>query len=181
MSKLLDPQAFWESVKSEDSPAWPVVCVDLNGVLDIPSHWNGNVEKYPVAPGASLFLFRLRQHFNTVVIFTATLPVSLAVEWLEENGLLKFVHYVTNHKVPAKVYIDDKAVCHEGNFEDTLRRAIKHKPHWQKATYSIQRPEAAEHFLNICEGPFDISSYNKEIAAYIRELEDKLHDLERSL
>jgi hypothetical protein len=55
MSKLLDPQEFWESIRSEESAAWPVVCVDLNGVLDIPSRWNGKVEKYPVAPGPRCF------------------------------------------------------------------------------------------------------------------------------
>lgn len=181
MSKLLDPQEFWESIRSEESAAWPVVCVDLNGVLDIPSRWNGKVEKYPVAPGASLFLFRLRLHFNTVVVFTATMPVEFAIEWLEEHDLLKYVHFVTNHKIPAAVYIDDKAVCHYGNFDDTLQRAIRHVPHWQNHK-RLERPQEVEQFISIYDKKPQITDgYNVlEFATvqYIRQLEGKLHDLE---
>jgi hypothetical protein len=68
------------------------------------------------------------------------MPVEFAIGWLEENNLSRYVDFVTNHKIPAAVYIDDKAVCHYGNFDDTLQRAINHVPHWNRKeqTYDLE-------------------------------------------
>lgn len=130
--KRLDPQTFWESIPSEDSPVWPVICVDLNGVLDQYSGWNGKVEHHPLNPGAKAFLLRLREHFNTVVVLTATMPLEHAIEWLVEVGLDSYVDYVTSHKVPAAVYVDDRAVTFKGNFAETLEEVIHFIPYWKE-------------------------------------------------
>ncbi len=130
--KTLDPQEFWNSIPTEDSPAWPVVCIDLNGVLDQYQGFNGTVEHYPPAPGVGAFLNALRAHFNTIVVFTATLPLDFAIDWMVQWNLDKQVDYITSHKIPAQVYIDDRAIQHRGDFEDTLRQAKEFKPHWQK-------------------------------------------------
>lgn len=127
-----DADEFWSSIKSEDSPHWPVVCVDLNGVLDEYKGWTGKVEAYPVAKGAREFLEELRDYFNTIVVFTATIPVQFAEMWLIENDLDFLVDFCTNHKVPAQVYIDDRAVCHRGNFKETLEQVKTFNPHWRK-------------------------------------------------
>jgi hypothetical protein len=47
-----DPQAFWDSIPSEDSPYWPAICIDFNGVIDSYTGWNGKVEDHPPAPNA---------------------------------------------------------------------------------------------------------------------------------
>lgn len=129
--KELNPQEFWNSIPTEDSPAWPVVCVDLNGVLDQYKGYNGELQHYPIAEGAAAFLRALRGQFNTVVVFTATLPLDFAIEWVVQSGLDGLVDYITNHKVPAQAYVDDRAVCFRGNFEDTLAELKEFKPWWQ--------------------------------------------------
>ena len=131
MSKLLDPQEFWESVRGEESAAWPVVCVDLNGVLDQYTGWNGLVETFPPAEGADRFLTELRKRFNTVVVFTAIQPLSVAEGWLVETGLDKYVDYITSFKIPAQLYIDDKGIQHRGDFDETLRLIDSFVPHWK--------------------------------------------------
>jgi hypothetical protein len=127
-----DPQAFWDAIPDESSPAWPVVAVDLNGVLDQYRGWSGKVEMFPPAEGVKGFLRDLRDDFNTIIVFTATMPISVAEEWLAEHGLDEYVDYVTNWKPPAAVYIDDKAVTHRGSFEDTLRAVADFVPHWER-------------------------------------------------
>ena len=127
-----NPYSFWDNIDSEASPAWPVICIDLNGVLDEYSGWNGRVAEHPVVEGAHEFLQELRKHFNTIVIFTATMPISFAENWLRKNGFEDEVDFCTNHKVPAQVYVDDRAVCHNGNFQETLHKVLTHNPHWRK-------------------------------------------------
>lgn len=176
----LDPLEFWKSVDTEQSSAWPVVCVDLDGVLNVPSDWNGTVEHYPVAEGAVNFLLNLRDHYNTVVVFTATLPLEFAAAWLEQNGMLDMVDFLSNHKVPAQAYIDDKAVCHYGDFNDTLHRAINHVPHWKKQRM-LNRPEDVEHWMKTWESYPRNKMWNLTeftLLDYIKSLEHRLLELE---
>lgn len=132
MIKPFDPIEFWNSIPNEDSPSWPVICVDFNGVLDQYTGWTGEVRYTPPAIGVKQFLCELRKYFNTVVIFTATMPLEDVETWLILHNLDGYVDYVTNHKVPAEVYVDDRAVCHRGNFNETLQQAISFDPHWKK-------------------------------------------------
>lgn len=129
--KTLNPQEFWDNLKTEESPLWPVVCVDLDGVLNVYKGWNGALEDYPKAPGAETFLTLLRVKFKTVVIFTATLPLEYAEAWLIRHDLDFYADYITNWKVPAAVYIDDKAVCFKGDFLETLKEVLEFEPHWK--------------------------------------------------
>lgn len=126
-----DPQAFWDSIPTEDSPVWPVACVDVNGVLDVYTGWSGKVEMFPLAEGAREFLVRLREHFNTIILLTATMPVKMVEQWVEENGLSDLIDGVTNHKVPADVYLDDRAVTFIGNYDLALEEMINFTPHWK--------------------------------------------------
>lgn len=129
--KRIDPESFWNSINTEESPFWPVACVDLDGVLNKPQKWNGYVQHFPVAEGADVFLAKLRSKFNTIVVFTATMPLEFAEEWMRKVDLDRYVDYISNHKVPATVYIDDRAVTHRGDFEETLEHALNFKVHWE--------------------------------------------------
>lgn len=132
MKRNFDPQWFWDSIDSEDSPLWPVVCVDFNGVIDTFSGWNGKVEDYPPATDAKWFLEQLREEFATVIILTATRPYTQVEEWFEKYGLDHLIDWVTNVKVPAVCYIDDRAIPHDGDFYHTLVDIAQFKPHWEK-------------------------------------------------
>ena len=52
-------------------------------------------------------------------------------EWLAKHGLAEFVSTVTDKKPPAHVYVDDRAICFEGDFEKTMDRIGGFKAHWE--------------------------------------------------
>lgn len=133
MTKLLsNPEDFWKLIPNTQASAWPVVCVDFNGVID---SWNkpydGTDKEYPPAPGATEFLITLKLHFPTVVIFTATIPLEKVERWFVRYQLDQYITLYSNHKVPAKVYIDDRAVTHKGDFRATLQQALDFKAFWE--------------------------------------------------
>lgn len=128
--QLLDPQEFWDSIPDETSDVWPVICLDFNGVFDQYPGWEGMVKDYPPAEGIEQFLFELTHRFNTIVVCSATLPISRVSSWLYQQGLAQYIDYVTNHKPPSTVYVDDKAVTHRGDFKETLEAIEKFIPHW---------------------------------------------------
>jgi beta-phosphoglucomutase-like phosphatase (HAD superfamily) len=113
-----------------ENPQRPIVCVDLNGVLDAytgwkhPEHWDA-----PRA-GAHEFLRALTERGFDVVVFT-TRHHTQARRWLQEHDLLRYVSAVTRKKPPAHVFVDDRAVCFRGDFQDTLENIVHFKAHWE--------------------------------------------------
>jgi len=53
-------------------------------------------------------------------------------KWLR-YGLDGFVSEVTDRKPAAHVFVDDRAVCFRGDFEDTLRQIDAFSAHWEAA------------------------------------------------
>jgi hypothetical protein len=113
-----------------DTPEVPIVCVDLNGVLDSYTGWKHADHWDPPRPGAHAFLQRLVEQGFAVVVFTTRHHVQ-ARRWLREHGLLTYVSAVTRRKPPAHVFVDDRAVCFRGSFEETLERVANFKAHWE--------------------------------------------------
>jgi len=108
----------------------PRICVDFDGVLNDYSGWKGETELGELAPGASDFLFRLMQAGYEVVIFTTRNP-ALVWLWLAEREIDGLVDDVTGSKPPAKVYVDDRAICHRGDFNLTFSVLDGFKAHWE--------------------------------------------------
>jgi hypothetical protein len=111
--------------------AKPIVCVDLNGVLDTYSGWQGPEHWDPPRDGAAAFLEALNGQGFTVVVFT-TRWTNDARRWLEEFDLLRFVAEVTDRKPAAHVFIDDRAVCFRGDYATTLADVAKFTAHWEQ-------------------------------------------------
>jgi hypothetical protein len=89
---------------SEDA----TVLIDFDGVL---SESSGPYERGhfgpPIPEGIKLLRLCLQHNYN-VVIFTARKETDLVANWLRDQG---FPHmYVTNHKIPASSYVDDRAI-----------------------------------------------------------------------
>lgn len=89
---------------SEDA----TVLIDFDGVL---SESSGPFERGhfgpPIPEGLKLIRLCL-QHGYQVVIFTARKETDLVANWLRQQG---FPHmFVTNHKIPASSYVDDRAI-----------------------------------------------------------------------
>jgi hypothetical protein len=113
-----------------DNPSAPLVCVDLNGVLDRYAGWKNPDHWDPPREGAREFLKSLADRGYEVVIFTSRHP-DQATRWLRTHGLLEFVRTVTDRKPPAHVFVDDRAVCFHGDFDETLRSIDTFKAHWE--------------------------------------------------
>lgn len=108
----------------------PVICVDLDGVLNLFDSWRSPEYFHPLRPGAREFLARLNQEGYRVVIFTVRW-YEWVEKWLNENGVREFVDEVTDRKPPARVYLDDRAVCFRGDFEEAYRQIAGFKPFWE--------------------------------------------------
>ncbi|MEU3565767.1 hypothetical protein [Kitasatospora sp. NPDC006786] len=118
-----------------DSPASQAVGFDLDGTLAIDQGWQGGRIGLP-QPGAIEALRTIARQ-RAVFVFTARprrwlLEIADWVTWY--SGLEAFVDpfegraywtprgpvLVTNNKLGAACYIDDRAVHHAGDWDDTL-------------------------------------------------------------
>jgi hypothetical protein len=108
----------------------PVVCVDLNGVLDAYTGWKSPEHWDPPVPGAEAFLRSLVEHGYRVVVFTTRWQDD-ARAWLEEHGLLRWVSEITDRKPAAHVFVDDRAVCFRGDFGEALQQVLRFRAHWE--------------------------------------------------
>ena len=108
----------------------PRICVDFDGVLNTYVGWKGREELYKPREGVYEFLEELDSKFN-VVIFT-TRNSKLVWDWLKKYHLDFFVDEVTDIKVGAVVYIDDRALKFNGDYAETLSELEEFKTHWEK-------------------------------------------------
>jgi hypothetical protein len=113
-----------------EAPPQPIVCVDVNGVLDTYTGWRGAEHFDAPRPGAAGFLAALRARGFMVVVFTTRHPEGVW-RWLRTHGLDGLVGEVTDRKPAAHVFVDDRAVCFNGDFEDTLRKVSEFTAHWE--------------------------------------------------
>lgn len=105
-----------------------LLLIDLDGVLN---DYRGNYNKDLIPPmknGAGEFLGKLSEKFD-IKIFT-TRDKKLAHDWLETNGLCKYVSGVTNIKEPAYLHIDDRCIRFDGNFKNTVDEIETFNVYW---------------------------------------------------
>ncbi len=109
-----------------------IVCVDLDGVLNLFDGWKGAGYFHPPRPGAEEFLRALVEQGYRVVVFTVRWKEHVE-QWLVEHGLRGLVSEVTDRKPPAHVYLDDRAICFRGDFDAALSQIRSFKAHWETA------------------------------------------------
>ncbi len=112
-----------------DTP--PVVCVDLDGVLNTFDEWRGADYFHPPRDGAREFLAGLKASGFQVVVLTVRWHEWVRA-WLAEHRLAEFVDEVTDRKPPAHAYVDDRAVCFRGDYNDTLANIRTFRPFWME-------------------------------------------------
>ena len=94
------------------------ICVDFDGVLNVYTHYDPN-NLCKMREGCPQFLEQLSKKYR-ITILTSREPNTVK-EWLEEHNLSNFVKQVTNIKIPAVYYIDDRAIPFEGDYDKVLR------------------------------------------------------------
>ena len=105
------------------------VCVDFDGVMNEYTGFDENDLCEP-KPYLEEFLCKLDDNYD-VVIYTCR-DIYKVQSWLYRYGLENIPVKVTNEKIPAIAYIDDRAIQFNGNFNEVLEKLHHFKPYWQK-------------------------------------------------
>ena len=105
------------------------ILVDLDGVLN---EYNGNFDENiipEIKDGANEFIQNLHQNY-TIKVFTTRNKI-LTTKWLIKNNLDKYISDITDIKEPAYLHIDDRCICFDGNYNNTINQIQNFKP-WYK-------------------------------------------------
>lgn len=103
--------------------------IDLDGVLN---EYDGSYDPNTIPAikdGAREFLEELSKVYD-IKIFTSR-PMKLTAKWVIENNLDNIISDITNIKTPSYLMIDDRTICHNGDFEQTLKNINEFQVHWK--------------------------------------------------
>lgn len=103
------------------------VAIDLDGVLDNYTKYTDEIPS--VRKGAREFIVKLSKDYD-LILFT-TRSSKLATEWLINNEIDKYFKDVTNVKIPAHIYIDDRAINFNGDYDKTLEKIKNFNVYWK--------------------------------------------------
>ncbi|MBR1424541.1 hypothetical protein IJ579_03150 [bacterium] len=109
------------------------ICVDFDGVLNKYTGWKGEDELFDIREGCEEFLQKLYESYN-ITILTTRNPEKVQ-DWLKKYNVEKYIKQVTNKKVPAVLYVDDRGLQFNGNFNDTLNQIENFKTHYEKTDF----------------------------------------------
>ena len=104
------------------------IAIDLDGVLDNYTKYTDNIP--PIKKGAKEFIAKLSKDYN-LILFTTRSP-KLATIWLINNKIDKYFKDVTNVKVPVYIYIDDRAINFNGDYNKTLGEIKDFEVYWKE-------------------------------------------------
>ena len=103
--------------------------IDLDGDLNM---YEGKYDenKLPkLRQGAREFVQKLNIDYD-LVLFTTRNNLE-ATKWLIENKMDKYFKDVTNVKEPAYIYLDDRAIGFNGDYQNTLTQIEDFKTYWK--------------------------------------------------
>lgn len=115
------------------------ICVGFDGVLnEYNNHEEGNLGE-PLS-GSQDFIKELCRKYKVVILTSR--PKEQVIRWLRSNGFPSME--VTNRKVPAVAYIDDRAIQFNGSYIQTIYEALNFKPYWMERYYRVYDVETGE-------------------------------------
>lgn len=95
------------------------LAIDFDGVIhSYKQGWTGEIPEDEPMPGVESALQKLYDDGWELIVFS-TRNEDHIWDWLDKYGLHHFFTDVTNTKIPAKLYIDDRGY-HFENWEDTI-------------------------------------------------------------
>lgn len=116
----------------------PTVVFDFDGVISTyKSGWIGEtVIPDPVVPGIKELFEKLRKNNYRVVVVSTRCRSDAGMEavkqYLSDNDIV--VDEVSAYKPPAVCYIDDRAICFDGNTDGLFEKILYFKS-WTEYTY----------------------------------------------
>lgn len=136
------------------------ICVDFDGVLnEYDGYEEGNLDE-PLT-GSKEFIKELRKKYKVVILTSR--QKEQVIDWLNNNGFPSMK--VTNRKVPAVAYIDDRAIQFNGNYKKVISRLKNFKPYWAKEyyrVYNIVTDETIDLFNDIYDATKVCDSYQSQ-------------------
>lgn len=116
-----------------------MVCVDLDGTIAHYKEWEGEDHFGEPVPGARDALGKLRDMGWTVIIYTTRSNREKIRQYLEKNSIpFDYINESPSQpanavggKLYAQVYVDDRAIQFNGNWQETLAEIIRFKP-WEE-------------------------------------------------
>jgi len=107
-----------------------VIALDFDAVIADYNGWKGADHKGNLLTGAREFIEELFNLGFDLYIVTSR-PTKGIGKWLKLNNIDHFIKGVTNLKMAAFCYIDDRAINFNNNFEETLEKIKTFTP-WYK-------------------------------------------------
>lgn len=112
-------------------PFRPTIMIDLDGVLN--DYKKYDAKNIPwLKDDTYKFLEKLSSEDRYDLILFTSRNKWQAKRWLKKTHTDKFFKGVTNKKLPAFVYIDDRAIQFKGDYEQTLKEIKTFKPYWKE-------------------------------------------------
>ena len=106
------------------------ILIDLDGVLNEYGKEKFDENFIPeMKKGANEFLQELSKDAELYLFTTRNLMLS--AKWLIENDLDKFFKDITNIKIPAFLYIDDRTIRFDRNYKITLNDIKNFNVYWK--------------------------------------------------
>ena len=110
----------------------PTLLIDLDGVLNEYGNEKYDQNHIPdIKKDAKEFLEKLYSLDKYSLVLFTTRNLLLASKWLIKNELDGYFDNITNVKIPAILFIDDRALCFKGDFTKTLEEIINFKPYYK--------------------------------------------------
>lgn len=106
-----------------------VICIDFDGVLASYDGYKGEDHYGEPMKGAKEFLEKVKSAGLDFVIFTTRNSEKIK-EWCKKHSFPE-PKEITNQKIPAPVYIDDRAIKFDGNFAHLISDLKNFNVHWK--------------------------------------------------
>ena len=111
------------------APMKKTIMIDLDGVLDNYTKYTDDIPG--IKEGAREFIEKLYSTNKYELILFTTRSLKKAVVWLQMNNIDKYFIDVVNTKHPAYIYIDDRAIKFEGDYNKTLKDIEEFRVYWK--------------------------------------------------
>lgn len=108
-------------------------CFDFDGVIHPYGNGYGRVFTHPCDPNVKKTIIELSELGWRVVCHTTRALTeqgrSDVEAYLYEEGLRPYISEITGEKVPARVYVDDRAITYDGKNKNLLRDILTFRSH----------------------------------------------------
>jgi len=108
-----------------------VIAIDFDATLTKYSGWKGEDYKGEPLEGAKDFLRELNDLGFRIFIVTSR-PLKGIDNWLKQHDMSKYVDKITNLKVAAYCYVDDRAINFSGDYNKTIEIIKNFIPYYKK-------------------------------------------------